>query len=149
MPTASSPGPLKRDRPLRSAIGNRKSAPNREPSKRRPQVEALLLKGRTFRQIAASLGIAYGTVLWWAQQIYARHGVRSLAELLARLGKPAPVTKKEQVRRRVADGQTVARIARGMNLSPMCVYNHVYMLRRAGALPRKRGSPAAPAAARC
>lgn len=109
-----------------------KPRPSRAPSVRRPQVERRLLQGRPFRRIAAELGLAYGTILWYARGVYRQHGVRSLKELLRKHGGNPPPTKKEQVRQRLVQGQTVAQIAGEMGISAMCVYNHVYMLRRAG-----------------
>jgi DNA-binding NarL/FixJ family response regulator len=52
--------------------------PTREPSQRRPQIEQKLLAGHSFKQIARALGLAYGTILWHAQQVYKHHGVRTL-----------------------------------------------------------------------
>ena len=52
--------------------------PNRVPSQRRPQIEKLLLEGKTFKQIAIKLQLVYGTVLWYAQEVYKQHGVRSV-----------------------------------------------------------------------
>jgi len=57
----------------------------------------------------------------------------SSPELLTKPGRPPPPpSKKAQVRHRLAAGQSVERIAREMGISPMAVYNHVYMLRKAG-----------------
>ena len=60
--------------------------PTAPPSRRRPQVLALLLKGMTHLQVARELGISKGAVCRYAAQLYARHGVRSLAELRRKLG---------------------------------------------------------------
>jgi DNA-binding CsgD family transcriptional regulator len=125
-----------------SAIGNRKlpytPRPRRDPSRRRPQIERMLLLGMTFRQIARDLNLVYGTVLWYAQRVYEQHGVRSLPELLRKHGITPKLKKRPEVRQRVLDGQSVDQIAREMGISAMCVYNHVYMLRRSGLLPSKR-----------
>src|SRR5690606_28428525 len=56
--------------------------PRRNPGQRTDQVERALLDGKTFEQIADDLGIAKGTVLWHAQQVYKRHGVQTLADFL-------------------------------------------------------------------
>jgi hypothetical protein len=58
------------------------------PSKRRPQIEKLLLDGRTIDQCAAELGLAKGTILFYCKSIYQQHGVRCLKELLIKHGKP-------------------------------------------------------------
>jgi DNA-binding NarL/FixJ family response regulator len=135
----------------KSKIGDRKIAytprPNREPSKRRPQIEKLLLSGRTFRQIASALSLSKGTILWYAQQVYKQHGVRSLRELFTQHGHSPPPPKREQVRQRLAEGQTVAQIAREMRISAMSVYNHIYMLSRTGAIAGRRTTSMAPSTA--
>ena len=55
------------------------------PSKRRPQVEQMLLAGRSYREIAAELGIGYSTVATHAMVIYRNHGVRGVKQLLLKL----------------------------------------------------------------
>jgi transposase len=70
--------------------------------------------------------------------VYEQHGVRSLPELLRKHGITPKLKKRPEVRQRVLDGQSVDQIAREMGISAMCVYNHVYMLRRSGLLPSKR-----------
>src|SRR5207249_2210193 len=62
--------------------------PRRSPSKRRPQIQRLLLTGLSLKQIASHLGLVYGTVLWYAQQIYKQHHVRTLNEFLQKHGLP-------------------------------------------------------------
>jgi DNA-binding NarL/FixJ family response regulator len=110
--------------------------PNRAPSQRRPQVEKMLLDGMDFQTIADKLNLTKGTILWTAQQVYKQHNVRTLNEFLAKHGKSPIVKKREQVRQRILQGETVEQIARELNISAMCVYNHVYMLRKSGAIPK-------------
>jgi DNA-binding NarL/FixJ family response regulator len=112
--------------------------PRRAPSTRRPQIEALLLSGISFRQIASKLKLVYGTVLWHAQQIYKQHGVRTLPELLRKHGQTPKLKKREEVRQRLARGESVAQIAREMRITRSSVYNHAYMLRRDGAIAKRR-----------
>jgi hypothetical protein len=116
--------------------------PTRAPSARRPQIERMLLAGMSFKSIAAQLGLAKGTILWHAQQVYKHHHVRTLVELLNKFGKPTMPSKKEQVRLRIEAGESVAHIATEMGISGTCIYNHIYMLRRAGKLPKKRAKGA-------
>jgi DNA-binding CsgD family transcriptional regulator len=105
----------------------------------------MLLSGMSFNEIALALkpmsgpglSLSKGTVLWHAQQVYKQHGVRSLAELLRKHGITPKLKKREEVRQRLTRGQSVAQIAREMGISRMCVYNHVYMLRRGGRFPPK------------
>ena len=61
---------------------------NRDPSQRRPQIEQLLLAGRTIAETAATLSLLKGTILFYTKQIYHQHGVRSLKELLLKHGLP-------------------------------------------------------------
>jgi DNA invertase Pin-like site-specific DNA recombinase len=77
-------------------------------------------------------------VLWHAQQVYKQHGVRSLPELLRKHGITPKRKKREEVRQRLELGESVAQIVSEMGISRMCVYNHVYMLRRSGAAKRIR-----------
>jgi DNA-binding CsgD family transcriptional regulator len=67
--------------------------------------------------------------------------------VLRKHGITPKLKKREEVRQRIAQGQPVAQIAREVGISAMCVYNHVYMLRRAGAIAQRarrtesRGAP--------
>ncbi|HEV2296020.1 MAG TPA: hypothetical protein VGR35_19400 [Tepidisphaeraceae bacterium] len=106
--------------------------PNRAPSVRRPQVEKLLLAGRTFRQIAAQLGLAYGTVLWTAQQVYKQHGVRSLPDLLRKHGHTIPPPLTKEVRRRLLAGQTIPQIEAETGAGKTMIYNQRQALRKKG-----------------
>ena len=60
--------------------------PNAPPSRRRPQVQAMMLRGLTFKQIGRELGIGPTTVERYARELYARHGVRGRRELERKLG---------------------------------------------------------------
>lgn len=113
-----------------------KPRPSRDPGVRIDQVERALLDGKNFHQIAAELKIARGTVLWHAQQVYKRHGVKTLGAFLTKNGVPAPISKREQVRQRVEKGQPVQQIAQEMNITPASVYNHVYVLKRDGLIAK-------------
>jgi DNA-binding NarL/FixJ family response regulator len=104
----------------------------------------MLLLGMTFRQIARDLNLVYGTVLWYAQRVYEQHGVRSLPDFLRKHGITPKLPKKEEVRQRIERGEPIAQIARDMAISAACVYNHVYMLRRAGKLEPRMGHRSAP-----
>jgi hypothetical protein len=114
--------------------------PQRAPSRRRLQIEQRLLGGESFRHIAGELSLAYGTVLWYAQQVYKQHGVNSLPGLLRKHGQSPTPPKRHQVHQRLAAGQPIPQIAQEIGISKMAVYNHVYMLRREGKLPRRRGA---------
>ncbi len=122
--------------------------PTRAPSKRRPQVEKLLLAGRTFKQIAADLGITYGTILWTAQQVYKQHGVRTLRELLFkhRATLPAAALSKltlpngdvskppltHEVRHLLLSGLSIPEIAAWTGANKTLIYNQRQALRKAG-----------------
>jgi hypothetical protein len=114
-----------------SQIRNRKipytPRPTRSPSVRRPQVERLLLAGRTFKQIAAELRLAYGTILWTAQQVYKQHGVRSLRDFLARHGQPQTPSTRD-VRSLLLGGFSIPEIAAWKTV----IYNQRQALRKAG-----------------
>ncbi len=106
--------------------------PTRAPSIRRPQIERLLLAGRTFRQIAAELGLAYGTVLWTAQQVYKQHGVRTLPDLLRKHGHAIGPPLTKEVRRRLLAGQPIAQIAAETGCGKTLIYNQRQAIRKAG-----------------
>lgn len=63
----------------------RRFAPHTRATPRRDQVQSLLLRGLTSKQIAAALGIQYGTVVAHIERIYKHHAVHSRAELKAKL----------------------------------------------------------------
>ena len=69
---------------------------------RENQVVELLLEGLTIRRISAQLGIAYSSVRQYVKNVYAKLGVHSQIELLARLHRdkaatPAPVQQLSDV----------------------------------------------------
>jgi len=83
-------GHIKNDSPLDFAFRQYKYSPkpNRAPSQRRPQIESLMLKGHSIQQIAHSLSLSVGTILFYSKQIYKEHNVRSLLDLLLQFGIP-------------------------------------------------------------
>jgi DNA-binding CsgD family transcriptional regulator len=98
----------------------------------------MLLEGKTTRQIAAELGIAWTTACWYLQQICLHEGVRTRAEFLRQHGREPPPRKYEEVERRVKRGQNVAQIARELGISACAVYWHAGKLRREGRIPPQR-----------
>jgi hypothetical protein len=60
--------------------------PNATPAWRRPMVQERLLKGWSYKRIAADMGITTGTVDTHAQAIYRQHRVHGRAELVRLLG---------------------------------------------------------------
>jgi hypothetical protein len=48
---------------------------------RRPMVQKLLLQGLSYKQIAAELGMSFGTVVCHANNIYKQHGVRGIGRI--------------------------------------------------------------------
>jgi hypothetical protein len=82
--------------------------PTRAPSVRRPQIERGLLAGKTIRQIAADIGLSFGTVLWYAQQIYPQHGVTCLKELLLKYG----MTPRPRMRGKALGKRGAGRVCR-------------------------------------
>ncbi len=100
--------------------------PNRSPSQRIPQIEAATPARRKekpsnesprgFAHFQRSTVIEAGTtVLWYAQQIYKCHGVRTLTEFYANLGHPELIegskSKCPEIRRRLVAGESIATIA--------------------------------------
>ena len=73
-----------------------------EPSRRRPQVLAMMLRGMTANQIGRELGISKSTVESYGRQLYARHGVRGLRELRRKLGAGAEALAAGEFGRRVS-----------------------------------------------
>jgi hypothetical protein len=79
---------------------------NAAPSRRRPQVMEMLLKGMTYKQIGAELGIAPATVARHAVMLYAQHGVRGREALARKLRRAMPaawVRKKVAINPNVRD----------------------------------------------
>ena len=130
-----------------SKIQNRKlpytPRPTREPSRRRPQIERKLVAGQSFKQIARDLGLAYGTILWHAQQVYKHHGVRTLPELLRKHGHAVPRPPTHEVRRRLLAGQSIALIAAELGCGKMIIYNQRQALRKKGVTLRDAIAPLA------
>jgi DNA-binding NarL/FixJ family response regulator len=133
--------------------------PNREPSKRRQQIEQLMLKGLPIQRVAQTLSLSKGTVLFYTTQIYRNHGVRCLRELLQKHGIPLPnrnirgpakgkrgdgrasrkknpphVPKRQQIRQRLLAGEPIDQIAAALNLSRKNVLSHLSRLRLSGQL---------------
>jgi DNA-binding NarL/FixJ family response regulator len=109
--------------------------PNAKPSKRRPQVTELLLKGLKIKQIAAELGIAYWTVIEHLKTIYAQHGVRGKLALAQKLGRPIPddwIPKQERVRRYLKAGWTYEDIAAELKITRHDVAHIAAVLRHQG-----------------
>jgi transposase len=106
--------------------------PNRAPSQRRPQIEKLLLAGKTFKEIAVQLGLVYGTVLWFAQQIYKQHGVRTLPDLLRKHGQNIPPPPTKEVARRLLAGESIAQIEAALHCGKTMIYNQRQQLRKRG-----------------
>jgi hypothetical protein len=79
-----------RKHPFRPTLG-------RAPSGRRPQVQAMLLRGMTYPQIARELGLSVSTVTGYARQLLKQQGFRNVAEFRRTLGVgvavPAGVTR--------------------------------------------------------
>jgi DNA-binding CsgD family transcriptional regulator len=93
----------------------------------------MLLAGKTFREIATALGLVYGTVLWYAQQIYKQHGVCTLPELLRKHGHTIAPPPTIEVRRRLLAGQSIKQIAAELGCGKMIIYNQRQQLRKRGA----------------
>ena len=53
----------------------------------------MMLRGLTFKQIGRELGISKSRVQTYAEQLYARHGVRGRRELERKLGGVAGVAR--------------------------------------------------------
>ncbi len=142
----------------KSQFANRKlpytPRPTRAPSMRRPQIESMLLSGMSFKDIAAKLHLVKGTVLWYAQQIYKHHGVRTLPQLLTKLGHPELIEdsryKTEEIRARLRAGQSTRQIATELHVPMYSVYNQRVKLLKEGVRLRdgRRGSQQAAAAQR-
>ncbi len=112
--------------------------PTRAPSARRPQIERMLLAGMSFQDIAKTLSLSKGTVLWHAQQVYKHHNVRTLVELARKLNHPELVeghrgSKTPEIRRRLLAGETTRHIADALNIPMHTVYNQRVRLLREGA----------------
>jgi transposase-like protein len=102
---------LKADRKHRFGL-----RPRREPSARREQVKERLLRGWSYKRIAADLGISPRTVSVCVWRIYAQHGVHSRLDLGRALGADLePLwSKRARIAQRVALGQSRRQIARDL-----------------------------------
>jgi hypothetical protein len=74
--------------------------PSRAPSERRLQVQERLLRGWSYKRIAADMKVAEGTVMGYASRVYAQHGVHGRYELAKKLGinLVRPLRKRERER---------------------------------------------------
>ena len=86
--------------------------PNRDPSMRRPQIERLLLTGLTINEVAATLGLSKGTILFYTKSIYHQYGVRCLKDLLIQHGLPTRPGMRGPARGRRGGG----RVSRARNM---------------------------------
>jgi hypothetical protein len=69
-----------------SSFPSRRNRPHRKinvpPSRRRQQIERLLLHGLSIKQVCIELRLKQGTILSYTPQIYENHNVRCLRDLL-------------------------------------------------------------------
>lgn len=142
--------------------------PNRAPSRRRMQIEALMLKGMPIQQIADELKLSKGTILSYSKQVYQQQGVKCLKELLIKHGlpigrnmrgpalgkrgdgrvsrkrKPPRLTIRQQVQEWIESNKSPQQIAAALDLPLRRVLDHLAKLRRANRIApefrlRKRG----------
>jgi hypothetical protein len=66
--------PKRRNRPHRKIT--------RPPSRRRQQIESLMLHGLSIKEICIELRLKPGTILFYSTQIYEKHNIRCLRDLL-------------------------------------------------------------------
>jgi DNA-binding NarL/FixJ family response regulator len=115
--------------------------PTREPSKRRPQIQELLLKGKSYAQISTELGLSERTVNDYACQIYRQHEVsghharRALAKRLNRQAPPNKPSKRQgirfpQVLELLLKGQTHKQIGAQLGLSHRTVNDYICLIYR-------------------
>ena len=80
--------------------------------------------------------LSKGTVLWYAQQIYKCHGVRTLPELYEKRGHPelaeASNSKYPEIRRRLMNGDSIATIVAELKVGKTVIYNQRQRLRKQG-----------------
>jgi len=126
------PAWLTRDRKRRYA-----PKPNAKPPLRRLQLQELLLKGWTYKRIAAHMQITLGTVDAYIRKIYKQHRVHNRYALARTLGVnlPRPPTKRQQILNRLLAGQSPSQIARALNITRNQVITDASYLRRKGLLP--------------
>jgi hypothetical protein len=115
--------------------------PTRAPSARVPQIERMLLAGMSFQDIAKTLSLSKGTILWHAQQVYKHHGVRTLVELARKLNHLELVeghrgSQTPEIRRRLLAGETVKEINTALNCGLTMIYNQRQHLRKQGVILR-------------
>jgi DNA-binding NarL/FixJ family response regulator len=95
----------------------------------------MLLAGMSFKSIAAELGLAKGTILWHARQVYKHHNVRTLVELLTKHNRRdliPPRNPTEETRRRILAGESNKQIAAALNVGVTCINNQRQLLRKKG-----------------
>ena len=127
---------LKRKREYRPCI-------NAAPSKRRPEVMEMVLRGMTFKQIGAKLGIKESTAFNHAKAVYKLHGVRGRKGLAKKLGR-APAeweTKIEKIRVRLAAGMRYDEVALELKTSRHDIAHYAAVLRRMGIEVAYQGKP--------
>jgi predicted transcriptional regulator len=97
----------------------------------------MLLAGMSFKSIAADLGLAKGTILWHARQVYKANHVRTLVELLKKFNHPELVeglrgARTEEIRRRLLAGESVNQINTALKCGITMIYNQRQQLRKNG-----------------
>jgi DNA-binding CsgD family transcriptional regulator len=109
----------------------------RAPSKRREEVLARLLKGWTYDQIAADLGVGFATVSGHATTIYKQHEVAGRNRLAKKLGVALPArhhtrtpARREKVRHLLAAGKPYKEIAAALGVSYHVIHHDVRIIRR-------------------
>ena len=101
------------------------------PSKRRPQIIELVLKGLSRKEIAAELHIARWTVVQHLKVIFKQHRVRSRVELARKLERPIPeswLTRLETIRLHIAAGRSYDEIAEETDIPRRAIAHHVAVL---------------------
>jgi DNA-binding NarL/FixJ family response regulator len=128
----------------RCALATAVGAPAISPTPRLDQVRALLLAGKPYKQIAAELHLSLKAVFSAAHRVYAAaalhtaNGTSARAALQKRYGQtppPSPQERRDDVRRRLAQGQTCAQIARATARTYAAVHHDIRNLRRDGNAP--------------
>jgi DNA-binding CsgD family transcriptional regulator len=111
----------------------------RAPSARRQQVLEGLLRNQKYREIARALGVGYATVHGHVKDIYRQHGAHSRIALAKQLKRRLPprvkAPKREEVRQRLAAGESRDQIAAAMEISDVAVHHHLKAIRRENRRP--------------
>jgi hypothetical protein len=109
---------------------------NAPPSRRRPQVIEMVLRGCVRREIAVKLGLAKETVNnYIKKQVYKRHGVRGREALARKLGRPASAsweTKREVIERALLCGRPYEQIAALAHARLGLISKYAWQMRRRG-----------------